>query len=1557
MKKIVRRMLVFFAGTVLVVALATGSLLLPGVQSFIGRKVSQILSRHIPQQVSIGRIDIRPSGCVHLEELLLLDHRGDTLIAADSVQARIGLRGLFKGDLSFATARVDGLHMHVVKYPGDTLNSLTVFTRNFPRKKKADKKPFSLRIGQGEVSRGEFSFRDSTAGRHYAAHDISIGVSHLSISPGEYRGTLDSLRLHSAEGLELQRFSGTFRAGEKGLIADNVVLNTARSRLSFSAAAYFPAGDSTSVPWKEKLPGAQFSLSMDPSHIDPEEVGNFFPAARALAPTDISARITAQKHLVDIKELKIAMGEIFTANLSGRIDSPGTLRQGEGKIVVKSLRLVPSRVLAAMNAVSGKTLPKNIYDKLSAVEYLSGSALVNLKDEDVTAVASLTTPSHGKIFLRAASADPWNRKNARYTARAVVEHVDAGLLSGSKDLGALTLLADIRGQGFDLSTARVKLSASIPLLEFKGYPYTGIGLSAHLQQGVLTAETAVEDPNLVVKISAQAQKGTTRKDPLRGSLDIYLDKSDLHALGLVRDSIVNVWGTIQAEAEGRNLDDITGTLRFSEMSYNSAGRYYYIDRILVQSQTLDSVRRRLSVESDGLFDGYIEGNYRLSQVPDAVANGLLSGFKIYQKKTVTPGQRYDFQLNIAASNVKVVNTPLIFDGQTHLGGRVDTSQDDFSFDMLAERINYRNILVDTLQFRLNTTKANVLSVKAQKFINPVYSIEDLDFSALRYTDSLALRSDFRKWNSADSIAFHLNAYLKDNAQGDIVLGILPSSIDLERIKWQLGSPGITRDRVIWNVEQGLWRIDSLSLVSGQARMSANGYYTPRDSMDVRLEVRSLDLARTVRLRNNVPLQGRLNAQVHLSKAMDKGTLIPEASLNIDSLAVGADRIGNLLLAVKADLPNRYVNTSARLIHGTREALSLHGGLHIVPEQGLVPEIDVALDSLPLDVVHYLLPTVFHRSTGYASAQLAVRGTMKRPQIDGAVRLDGTRLGIKFTNVEYIVPDGTQVPVRNSFFYFENIQARDAIYATQATLQGRIYHDNFKPWYLDLRADADRTLVLNTSGQEEEKFYGRVFATGYMKLQGPTNALKYDIAARTERNTFFAIDIGGTSDFKDSPMITFVPPKVSHVDSLLADLKKKIVRTAPENSSEMNIDIQATPEATLALYLDKTSGHMIEASGQGGVSMYLSPKGAFTLNGNYQTTGGTYTFVYQNLIKRTFTLLSGGRITFDGDPSNPSLDLSASYKTTVKPAVYLSSVAENAREEVVTTIHLTGDLMDPVYNFDIQMPRAPENVREELAYRLSDQEQLNQQFISLMALNSFTATGENDNQNVVATGVTGLTAGMLSSQFSNILQRFVQGVDINVNLNTSSSRYVEAHESTDFEVGISTKLFDDRVTVNGVVGVPTGTTQSDLAGDVEIEYNISPDGRLRAVFVNRRQNDYLNNQQGYMQSVGISYRQEFNTLRELGRLIKQSLSGKNAAERKKARAEKKAEKIRRKATALPQEQTPPEAPSLRNDSTLRDNPPLSLPDTSHSASVRLPDKGPGLSQSDTVVCPPIRISFR
>ena len=96
-----------------------------------------------------------------------------------------------------------------------------------------------------------------------------------------------------------------------------------------------------------------------------------------------------------------------------------------------------------------------------------------------------------------------------------------------------------------------------------------------------------------------------------------------------------------------------------------------------------------------------------------------------------------------------------------------------------------------------------------------------------------------------------------------------------------------------------------------------------------------------------------------------------------------------------------------------------------------------------------------------------------------------------------------------------------------------------------------------------------------------------------------------------------------------------------------------------------------------------------------------------------------------------IDFSAVYKTTTKPSSYLSTVNEKCAEEVEMTITLTNNLSNPVYNFDITMPKAPEKRARGTCIPSFDQEQLNQQFISLMAFNAFTNTGGgSENQNAV-----------------------------------------------------------------------------------------------------------------------------------------------------------------------------------------------------------------------------------
>jgi len=106
-------------------------------------------------------------------------------------------------------------------------------------------------------------------------------------------------------------------------------------------------------------------------------------------------------------------------------------------------------------------------------------------------------------------------------------------------------------------------------------------------------------------------------------------------------------------------------------------------------------------------------------------------------------------------------------------------------------------------------------------------------------------------------------------------------------------------------------------------------------------------------------------------------------------------------------------------------------------------------------------------------------------------------------------------------------------------------------------------------------------------------------------------------------------------------------------------------------------------------------------------------------------------------------------------------------------------------------------------------------------------------------------------------------DFDIGINYRPGDQLTAQE---VEVALSTQLFDDRVIVDGNVGMrESEQTQktNDIVGEVTVEVKITKDGRFRAKAFNKSNNDYLYKSYApYTQGVGVFYTQEFNRLKDL-----------------------------------------------------------------------------------------------
>jgi len=71
--------------------------------------------------------------------------------------------------------------------------------------------------------------------------------------------------------------------------------------------------------------------------------------------------------------------------------------------------------------------------------------------------------------------------------------------------------------------------------------------------------------------------------------------------------------------------------------------------------------------------------------------------------------------------------------------------------------------------------------------------------------------------------------------------------------------------------------------------------------------------------------------------------------------------------------------------------------------------------------------------------------------------------------------------------------------------------------------------------------------------------------------------------------------------------------------------------------------------------------------------------------------------------------------------------------------------------------------------------------------------------------------------------------------------------------------------NGKLGIPVGgVTQTAVAGDFELQFLLTKDGRLSAKIFNREDElqQYLIDRIDYSQGIGLTYKVDFNTFKEL-----------------------------------------------------------------------------------------------
>jgi hypothetical protein len=372
-------------------------------------------------------------------------------------------------------------------------------------------------------------------------------------------------------------------------------------------------------------------------------------------------------------------------------------------------------------------------------------------------------------------------------------------------------------------------------------------------------------------------------------------------------------------------------------------------------------------------------------------------------------------------------------------------------------------------------------------------------------------------------------------------------------------------------------------------------------------------------------------------------------------------------------------------------------------------------------------------------------------------------------------------------------------------------------------------------------------------------LTFDVSGESAKGTNIYIPIDNETSIENVSYIRFVDKNIKNQDSELSDEETQI------KGLSLNFDLNITSDAQLEIVFDSETGSTLSGRGVGNILMEIDTNGRFGVWGDFIALDGAYNFRNLGIIEKEFSVQPGGTIVWNGDPFDAQMNLQAVYEVPggANPAILLETPGLNRKILTDVTINLTGSLLKPeTPTFSIDFPNTSSNVRNELQYRLDDEERRQIQAISLLSQGVFIS-----DLSLSAISAQTLTnnlfqkaSGVFESIFSGDEDKVKLGLDY-----LQGDRNAAETTRTRDRLGLTLVTeVSERLLINGKVGVPVGGVEETIiVGDVTIEFLLSKDGALRARIFNRENEfQYFGDELGYTQGVGLSYRVGFEDFKSL-----------------------------------------------------------------------------------------------
>ena len=1022
------------------------------------------------------------------------------------------------------------------------------------------------------------------------------------------------------------------------------------------------------------------------------------------------------------------------------------------------------------------------------------------------------------------------------------------------------------------------LEGTIDTLVFSDYAYSNITLDGVLSNKTFDGGFSISDPN--IRMDFEGKMDFSEEEPVYNfTADVARARPHFLKLG-IDDPNAFASFLVEMNMTGRTLDQLNGEIRLVNSLFERKGKQVQLyDMNLLARNTPDT--SLISINSE-LFDASLGGHYRLTDLPESFKNLADEYINLLPGKDPLPDTSNQFTYEL---DLKRVNPILDFFYPTLQIG--DNSRIEGEYNpakgVLSSLGKFPSLGVGPGTWT-NAELSSGTSNKEFLFLfqsdsliyGKNYALENQDFKIYTASDTAYLDVFWDNQAEAEySGAISITGAFQPDSMEDrgFQVEVLPSSMVINNENWEIHKAAVLFSKF-------RTRVDSISVLSSDKYLVADGTLSQDGDQDFNLDFRNLNLDELSSIAGiDADLEGNISGMLTYRK-MDGSPYI-FTDVTIDTLGFNGQLMGPTLLNAAWDDSRKNINMVLQSSLEGKRIIEVEGDF--TPE-GRLLDFNINLNDFELYTLERYSGELLGDLRGSANANLSLDGSLEQPKINGSIDFLKGAATISYLNTPYQFENPLRI--YNNNFYLENFMVTDK-FGNLAEINGTISNSYLKDFYTSLHIEAQNLMCMNTSSLDNEVFYGSIFATGDVGISGPMESIKISIDATTEKNTAIYLPLYNAREVQQSDFISFIQD---------TDLAEEDAASRKKLSGlEMDLNVEVTDDAQVQLIFDPKVGDIIETSGRGDLRIQLDQSQGFRMFGDVELLKGNYLFTLQNVINKRFEIESGGRISFSGSPTNASIDLAAIYDTRAAPYnLYPGDPsdrdAEKLKKRIPVECHLNllGELQSPTIQTGIQMPTADSRTRDFLESATGTEEELMKQFLSLLVINDFySVTGFGiQNMGAVNSSIAGVTASeLLSNQLSNWLSQISDDFDIGFNY-----RPGDQVTSQEVEVALSTQLLNDRVLISGNVDVggqetnPSSTSASNpfIMGDFEVEYRIT--SNISILAFNRARDELIFNTAPYKQGVGISYREEFNDLKQLMARYREGLTNRKKKKKKSDEAE-------------------------------------------------------------------------